>query len=272
MHYENLHRSSVREPWRDTVTSICPTGILHTQVIVPSVVSRTLSPLLALHGIARDAAELSQAFADAAEKTGRIVVVPHFPAATWPVFQRITRRARPDRALLALFGTLRAMDSVFDGPYDIFGFSGGAQLGHRFAMLYPEVVGDLHLGAAGWYTLPDESTAYPYGLLPRDDRDATWCRLMRDGLNRFLQRRFDIYVGSDDIERDDTLRKNDVLDQQQGPNRKARACSYVAALNKRQADLDMESTARLQVLDDCGHRFADCAAWGDLAYRVCSAS
>ena len=69
-----------------------------------------------------------------------------------------------DQALIAL------IERVFDdagrdpGPVHLFGFSGGAQLAHRFAMLHPHLTAAVYAMAAGWYLLPDESIPYPYGL------------------------------------------------------------------------------------------------------------
>ncbi len=268
MQYENLTREEARQASGDTVLSICPAGVLESTVIIPSMPG-SQRPLLALHGISRNAGELSEAFAGAAEATGRIVVVPHFTEENWPVYQRITRRARPDKTILALLATLRAMDAAFHGPVDVFGFSGGAQLAHRFAMLYPEAVGDLHLGAAGWYTLPEDTAEYPYGIGDSSTRRDSWSRLMRSGLRSYLRRRINIYVGSHDTSRDDSLRQNELVDEQQGAHRLERARRYVASVNRRQAALGLPRTARLTFLQGCDHSFSNCAERGGLALKVC---
>ena len=156
-------------------------------------------------------------------------------------------------------------------PMDFFGFSGGAQLAHRFAMLYPEAVGDLHLGAAGWYTMPQESTVYPYGIQDSLSGSRRWSRLMRSGLDRFLRRNITVYVGEKDTERDDTLRKNRIVDEQQGLNRIERARSYVALLNRLQSELGVSELTRMELLPECDHRFSICAAQGNLAGRVLNA-
>ncbi len=270
MQYENLRQKPASDAQGSTVLSVCPAGVMESTITVPSRIG-SQAPLLALHGISRNAEELSRAFAPVAEATGRIVVVPHFSADKWPVYQRVTRRARPDKALLALLCTLRSMDEAFQVPPDIFGFSGGAQLAHRFAMLYPEAVGNIHLGAAGWYTLPDESAEYPYGIGDTNGRRESWGRLMRSGLQRFLRRRIDVYVGGDDTERDESLRKNAKLDAQQGHDRVERALNYVAAVNNRQSSLGLPCTGHLTILPGCDHRFRTCSQLGDLAWRVCAA-
>lgn len=268
MHYEILPTDIDRqEPSRETILSVCPAGVLESTVIVPSAVSAQ-PPLLALHGISRNAAELEQAFGEAAAQTGRIVVIPHFLADKWPVFQRITRCARPDRTLLALLSTLRSMDPVFHGRLDLFGFSGGAQLAHRFAMLYPEAIGNLHLGSAGWYTLPDAAATYPYGTATCADKPEPWSRLMRSGTDSFLRRGITVYVGDRDVTRDDSLRQNPIVDSQQGAHRLERARRYVAAIRDRQSDRGLPFAARLEVLPGCNHDFGTCASQGQIALRV----
>lgn len=268
MRYENLKLEQTAQAAKDTVLSICQSGVLESTVIQPAN-PRARRPLLALHGISRNAAELLQAFTPAAEASGQVVVIPHFTADQWPTYQRVTKRARPDKAILASLETLRSMDNAFNGPIDIFGFSGGAQLAHRFAMLYPEVVGDLHLGAAGWYTFPQETSPYPYGVGDCPNRQDSWSRLMRSGLQRFLRRRISVYVGSNDTTRDASLRRNPQVDEQQGMNRLERARRYVASINHAQAALKLPVTAQLEILEGCDHSFSACAEQCGLALRVC---
>lgn len=268
MQFENLNLQQATQAAGDNVLSICEAGVLESTVILPANPGAQ-RPLLALHGISRNAAELAQALAPAAQATGRTVVVPHFTADQWPVYQRMTKRARPDKALLALLATLRSMNNKFQGPIDIFGFSGGAQLAHRFAMLYPEVAGDLHLGAAGWYTLPQDTVAYPYGVGDCPTRRDSWSRLMRSGLRSFLQRRVNVYVGADDTSRDSSLRRNSTVDAQQGLHRLERARRYVTSINDRQAALGLPPTAHLEILEGCDHSFSACAEHGGLALSVC---
>lgn len=206
-------------------------GRLTARVIVPTH-HRGAPPLLVLHGISRNARELVELFGPEAERTGRVVIVPHFSENRWPFFQRPSRKARPDEALLALLAAFEAEYPEQAGPVSLFGHSGGAQLAHRFAMLFPQRVADLHLTAAGWYCLPDRSMPYPYGLAHgADPRDLFWLRRHRASLRRFLDRPIHIYVGTHDTERDDTLRQIPELDRIQGPDRLSRARAYARALH-----------------------------------------
>jgi len=204
-----------------------PSGTLPARVIYPAVLSG-LAPLFVLHGISRNADELVDLFRPEAERSGRVIVVPHFAEKRWPNFQRPCRTARPDQALLALLSHLAVIDKAFEGPVDLFGHSGGAQLAHRFAMLFPHKVGQLTLAAAGWYCLPDASMAYPYGI----GADATpgalsWARRLRLALPAYLRLGVQVFVGAQDTERDESLRQGPDLDRIQGSTRIARAATYV---------------------------------------------
>jgi pimeloyl-ACP methyl ester carboxylesterase len=241
--------------------------ILRATVITPPDV-RDPHPLLALHGIARNAGQLVDAFSREAGLQGRVVVVPCFEPGDWPVFQRVTDRIRPDLALLSLMHTLRGLAPVFERPFDLFGYSGGAQLAHRFAMLYPERVRTLHLGAAGWYTLPDPATAYPLGVA--DGGSGDWGRRMRSGLPDFLSRQVTVYVGALDNQQDATLRRGPELDRVQGSDRVERARRYVDCLLAQQSVAGLPPSARAVLLPDCGHDFLECDRLGELAKLACT--
>lgn len=204
-----------------------PSGTLAARVIHPTDLSG-LPPLVVLHGISRNADELVKLFQPEAEQSGRIVIVPHFTEQRWPHFQRPSRAARPDQALLALLAHLAVVAPVIAGPVDLFGHSGGAQLAHRFAMLYPHKVGRLNLAAAGWYCLPDTGMAYPYGLgADATQGSLTWARRHVEALPTYLRLPVRVFVGTADSVRDDALRQSPDLDHGQGHTRIARAHTYV---------------------------------------------
>lgn len=254
----------------DTVTVSYRHRKLSAQVLFPSTLSG-MRPLIALHGISRDTDALMRQFAPEAERTGRIIVIPHFRANHWPVFQRPTPNARPDRALLSLLDALALHYPGFDGPVDLFGYSGGAQLAHRTAMLYPHRFADLHLGSAGWYCLPDTNVPYPYGLAPAEGGRANWRHCKLAMLPAFLNRTITVYAGDRDIERDDALRQNEQVDGAQGHTRFERAQTYVQALRDAATQYGLAPQASFVTLPGCQHDFESCATQAGLAYLVAGA-
>ncbi|MEQ8903487.1 MAG: alpha/beta hydrolase [Roseovarius sp.] len=253
------------------VTACSSAGRLSARIIRP-VRRADAPPMVVLHGISRNAGTLARLFAPEAERTGRTLIVPHFPADTWPDFQRPSKAARPDLALLALLDLVASEYPDIPGPVDIFGHSGGAQLAHRLAMLYPHRVTALHLAAAGWYCLPDETMRYPYGLAP--GKDAFAAKLVRrntDALRDFLHIPVHVYIGTEDVTRDDALRKTRALDTGQGPHRRARACSYVTALNAAAEAAGVPPRARLIEMPGCDHDVVRAITQNHLAARVLDA-
>ncbi|WP_295623422.1 hypothetical protein [uncultured Nitrosomonas sp.] len=241
------------------------------RVLVPSFVNPALPPLIALHGISRNADAIYAAFAASAIDTGRVLIVPRFSRAQWPIFQRIGR-VRPDKAILTLITMLRSNGTIEAESFELFGFSGGAQLAHRFALLYPNLVSCLHLASSGWYCLPDMTLSYPAGLgqparsLQSSENDLL--ARMRAQLTDYLRLPLSVYVGTADTIQNSTLRSKPRLNAVQGPHRLARAKSYVAHFTEAAKTHGIKPNARLILLDGCGHEFSQCAVLGGLTQQI----
>lgn len=249
------------------IRCVCEQAPISAQVIIP-VSAASKPPMLALHGISRDPDQMVEAFLEDFADRRRIIVIPYFDKGSWPVFQRITGRHRPDLGLLAILEALRQNGIIDHEPVDLFGYSGGAQLAHRFTMLFPEKIRELYLGAAGWYTLPDEQLPYPLGVGPGGATRKDWHILMASGLTRYLDRSITVYVGDQDTQEDSSLRRDTLLNQVQGRNRLERAYRYVDRISQRQAELGLAITARVEILSDCGHDFWMCSKKGGLVRRI----
>lgn len=255
----------------EEVTACSPAGRLSARVVRPECPSGA-PPLVVLHGISRNAADLARLFAPEAARSGRALIVPYFKASAWPVFQRPCKAARPDQALLALLDKIAADIPEMAGPVEIFGHSGGAQLAHRVGMLYPHRFAGLHLAAAGWYCLPNDEMPYPYGLAtPGDTAQQVWVRRMTAGLRDYLRLPMHVYVGSEDVTRDPALRMSRMLDKGQGRNRVERAQRFVGAVNAAAAAAGLASPARLIELPGCDHDVVKAITHNDLAARIVDA-
>jgi pimeloyl-ACP methyl ester carboxylesterase len=246
-------------------------GGIRARVFIPSFINSARRPLLALHGISRKDKAIFEGFKAVAEKTGRVLIVPRFSRKDWPEFQRIGR-ARPDRALLSLLSVLRDEGVIAPGKIDLFGFSGGAQLANRFALLYPQMIGKLHLAAAGWYCLPDEDIAFPVGIgaarRPRRRGTADIDAAMRSQIDQFLRIPLRVYVGEKDTLRDAALRTTALVDRSQGPDRKSRAAAFLASFREAAGRRGIASNTSMAILPGCGHDFTQCANNAALAERV----
>ena len=113
---------------------------------------------------------------------------------------------------------------------------------------------------------------YPYGLAPGKDAFGAKCaRCKAAALRDFLHLPIWVYVGTEDVARDDALRKNSTLDARQGPHRYARAHTYVNALNAAARTADLPPRARLIEMTDCDHDVVRAIIQNNLAARVLDA-
>ena len=232
---------------------------------VPSRVDPEALPLVTVHGISRGADEHLEAFAPWAERSGRVLVAPLFSEAQCRRYQKvIVDRCQADRALFATLREVSEATGVEVDRFDLFGFSGGAQFAHRFALLHPERVARLAVSSAGWYTLPDALDAYPYGLAP----GSRAARRFQPKLEAFLEIPTLVLVGEQDLERDSALRKEQRVDQRQGLTRVERAARWSQALRRAAAVAGVDAEVRFRSLPRCGHAFEDCVRDGGLVEQV----
>ena len=208
-------------------------------------------PLVCVHGISRDAEGHLAAFTDWAEHTGTELLAPLFDRRRYRGYQRLkssNRTLHPAAALDAILD-----ETVGARPGLLYGFSGGAQFAHRYALVRPERVAGIALAAAGWYTFPTAAASFPYGLAPGRLPGS-----LEIDFRGFLQLPKCVLVGDQDVERDKALRSNRALDREQGDNRLTRATAWVAAVNRAAAKTAQASACRLVVVPGAGHDWQEC--------------
>lgn len=236
---------------------------------LPRRIDETTQLLVCVHGIGRNAFQQLEAFShQVPDHIG--IIAPLFSKARFKHYQQLGYRFPEPRADLALEESLEALarqTGLCVDRFHLFGFSGGAQFAHRYAMLRPERVKSLHLAAAGFYTFLDESMPWPAGLRGAPNGRQLWA-----GRRFFLRLPIDLYVGELDTRRDRTLRKSELLDCAQGLHRLDRAKSWVAHLQSHQAGINQRE-ARLHVLPGCSHDFGQATKQdtGALAAQVIAA-
>jgi len=121
------------------------------------------------------------------------------------------------------------VESVFDHvvrdigstatDYALFGHSAGAQFVHRFVVFMPQSRARIAVAAnAGWYTLPDDTVSFPYGLKGSPGRVKA--------LGEAFSRNLVVMLGSDDIDTHDSSLQRDAQTDRQGGNRLARGLNF----------------------------------------------
>ena len=221
-----------------------------------------LPPLVAVHGISRNAEEHLEAFAEVAVAQRRLLIAPHFDEARFGGFQRLARQT--ELAVEALWRDVESFTGITIGKLDMVGFSGGAQFVHRYAMLNPQRVNSMILVAAGWYTFPSVAEPFPYGI----KSDSRRGRRAAGNLSRFLAIPALVLVGALDSQRDAALRKIPDVDIKQGINRIERASRWSSAFLQAATRSGVSPTLQFSMLPSCGHAFDDCVEIGGLTALV----
>ena len=223
--------------------------------------------LVSVHGVSRNAWEHVAFFRQYAHRHGVILVAPFFKRKIFRDYQRLGRKGVGPRADLALIRLLNEISRQTDSDtskIDLFGFSGGAQFAHRFAFAYPQRVRRLALGAAGWYTMPDKSTPYPYGIANTEGLDAVCFKAAAIARISAL-----VVVGEyDNKDDDEALNQSEIIRKAQGGNRLARARAWTERMNRLAAQQGSSACVELAVLPGISHSFRQAILRGGLAERL----
>jgi poly(3-hydroxybutyrate) depolymerase len=230
-------------------------------------VPRTLAPqapvIAIVHGISELPRQHVECFAPLAERRGAVLVAPHFSRPRFRDYQRLgrgDRGARADRALERLVEQVARETHARAGRFFLFGYSGGGQFAHRYAMAHPQRTAAAVVASAGWYTFPDVERRYPRGIRSRGDLAGVDFEL-----DAFLRVPLLVTVGERDVERDASLRQSASLDREQGLNRVERAERWVEAMRAAARQHGLPPAVELRRLGDVGHSFGDNVERGALA-------
>jgi pimeloyl-ACP methyl ester carboxylesterase len=224
-------------------------------VHVPPVISGRLRVLVALHGMGQEAHSFCEALLARADFEDWVIVAPTYNYGDWRDPNQVARE-ESSRFIPRLHEFLQELPGRtgldLEPRAALLGFSRGAQLAQRFAMIYPEQTLAVAAFSAGTYTLPESQAqaqgrnvrlAYPLGTA--DVRE----RFGRGFDGAALQRiPFLVGVGADDRNPADLPRQ---WDPYLGDNRVARAQAIVGRLT------DLGVAAELVLFPGVGHGLND---------------
>jgi pimeloyl-ACP methyl ester carboxylesterase len=220
--------------------------------------------LVCVHGYTRQPLDHLQAFAPAAAAAGFALLLPLFrdsgPHRCYQQLIHPRRGTRSDQALLEATEKIAQNQDLDVRRIHFFGYSGGAQFVHRLAMLHPQRVASLGIGAAGWYTWPHLHQPWPQGL-----GGAPQPTLGDAAIDEFLRLPIALWVGERDNAADTYLRDDPALNALQGPNRLERARRWAAALRELAARRHIQARVSMDALPGAGHDFLACHRKAGLA-------
>ncbi len=226
----------------------------------------TAPPIVLIPGSSGNAPNYLSTFRPYAEYGGAPLLVPEFGGGSHRGYQRLISDGRPLGAARVLDEALEALAKELGMPlpvFDLVGFSGGAQFAHRYALLYPQRVRRLVVGAAGWYTQLDSDRPFPHGTAPSTASDG-----MAVDVKGFLGVDVLITVGERDTTRGRQLRSDSRLDAEQGENRLSRALNWYQRLLALADHRGVRAGARFEVMPKTGHSFSSAMAVGGFGGRT----
>lgn len=221
-------------------------------VYVPSTGGHNAPLLVSVHGVSRNAEEHARLLSVYCEMYGVVLVAPIFDVDQHPDYQRlgrVGRGKRADKALHLVVADAAGLTGAKSERFHLFGFSGGAQFAHRYAMAHPHRLVSAVFAAAGWYTMPDGTKKFPRGI-----RSSNKLPGVRFDAEEFLCLPMTVLVGADDDGRRG-VRSNPRLDREQGVNRIERAQTWVGAMKACADAHQLDSMVSYVELPECDHSF-----------------
>ncbi len=238
----------------------------HYFMYVPRNGGATARIFVTVHGISRNAHEHAERFAPFAERYGVVLIAPYFSHERFPDYQRLGRKGKGERADMALDSIVAEVGQLTGAEISklfLFGYSGGAQFVHRYALAHPERVARVVLGAAGWYTLPDPNVKYPKGIAPTKNLpDVTFDPA------RFLTIPTCVLVGERDVRQDVALNKSPKIAQQQGATRLERGAHWIGAMTRAAAAHGLDTSYTFHTLPRSRHSFTKSMGRGKMGEMV----
>jgi hypothetical protein len=198
----------------------------------------TMPILMSFHGADRDGDNHRDYWINMANENSFIVIAPEYSETNYPGlgdnFLLSNIFDDGDNPSLPTFNdekewTFSTLEPIFDAvkvaisgtqeKYSAWGHSGGAQFLHRFVTYLPNSRLDIAVSAnAGWYTVPENTVSFPYGVLNG--------QLPLSVLTAAFSKKLIVHLGQNDNDPNSGLRRNAVVDAQQGIQRLERGQYY----------------------------------------------
>ncbi|HAA24204.1 MAG TPA: hypothetical protein DCR93_34550 [Cytophagales bacterium] len=224
--------------------------------------------VMVMHGGGRNGDDYRDAWVELAEENNLLVVAPEFENK----FAHITTNDYQEGNLFTFFGTANpkeewaytVVENIFDhvkstngitnDSYALFGHSAGGQFIHRMVMLMPEARISTAVAAnAGFYTLPDDKLAFPYGMKNTDTEVA-------ENLPNAYQKRLIVLLG--ELDNDPSLGTFRTTEQAmaQGGHRLARGSYFFQANQTLAQEKGWPLNWSIDTVPQVGHNYREMSA------------
>ncbi|MFD0864033.1 hypothetical protein ACFQ1M_17590 [Sungkyunkwania multivorans] len=225
--------------------------------------------IFVIPGAGRNGKDYRDAWKEASEKYGLLVLSPEYQERYYPEFwsynlaqmiydvdvsnETFKINQDPEKWIFEdfdrTFELVKTKLNLTCEHYDMFGHSAGGQILHRLAIFKPENKADRILASnAGWYTIPTTKDIFPYGL-----------RNIRESANRLdFSKELVLFLGEKDDanETRGDLRRSPEVDRQ-GIHRLERGIYFYNESKKIAHESDLEFNWKLEIVPNIGHDYKE---------------
>lgn len=221
----------------------------------PETVRPDTPVVFVMHGVLRNASTYRDAWIDIAQACDLIAVSPEFSRQDFPGAEFYNLGGLGDErpsafdALDPAFETVRQAFALENEGFAIFGHSAGAQFVHRYVMFQPGTRVSRAVAAnAGWYTLPSDAPAWPYG----------WHEAPADPLpaEELVQRQVVLLLGEEDNDPNAEYLRQTPEARAQGAHRFARGHFMLTQIHALAREYGVEPAWRVETVPGVGHQNA----------------
>lgn len=220
----------------DFATPAAPT--IKVYALIPSTLSRDSHLTMVFHGSSRNADDYCNRWSTYTDVGDAIIICPRFDKSNWSgsakynlgnVFTSVSSGGQTGSLRPASKWSFTVADNLQEWAFkqfalrdtllDAWGHSAGGQFVHRWALFLPDIpVRYLMPANPGWWTVPESGVVFPYGL---DNSDLNFSP---SEIEDYTNKNFVIMRGELDNDPNGSgLRRNAIVDAQQGIHRFARA-------------------------------------------------
>lgn len=206
--------------------------------------------LFVMHGVNRNADQYRDNWVPHAARHRLLIVAPEFAADAFPGDGGYALGRQEQGAAFTfiepVFDAVKAATGNTSERYHMFGHSAGAQFTHRYVFFMPQARLDKAVAAnAGWYTMPDLETGYPYGLKGTP--------VGENALRQLLQRPLLVLLGADDTDPNHVHLRRTPEAMAQGEHRLARGQTFFEMAGRQAAALGVELGWKLVTAPGVAH-------------------
>ncbi len=220
----------------------------------------TLPVVIMLHGAERNSSNYLDQWMPAADLYKLVIIAPEFSKEDYKgsekynlgnVYNEKQQQMNPTdewtfSIIEPLFDFVKSKTNNQSAGYYLSGHSAGSQFVHRFLYFVPNNRVIKAVAAnAGWYTMPDIKTAFPYGLKNTN--------VTADDLKKDYAKEVFIVLGENDTDTSSSLFQKEPVFNLQGLNRFERGLNYFAVSKQKAEELNTAFNWQLITVPGVAH-------------------